>query len=94
MPVHSNPMEDYARAVALERAAWEAVRHHLPGCAAYDDALWKRWRQAVDESDRAAARAKGLLSASPAPLPLSGKAKPDFVRLPPILTRSLGERKA
>ena len=94
MQVHSNPMEEYARAVALEKTAWEAVRHHLPGCAAYDDTLWKRWRQAVDESDRAAARAKELLSASPGQLPSSGKARLAAVRLPPVVTHRVGERKA
>lgn len=94
MQVHSNPMEDYARAVALEKAAWEAVRHCLPGCAAFDEALWKRWRQAVAEADDAAARAKTLLSAPPPPLKSFRKALPKAIRLPPILTRGTHGPKA
>ena len=88
MQVHSNPMEDYARAVALEKAAWEAVRHRLPGCAAFDELLWRRWRQAVEDADQAAARAKTLLKTAPPTLPLPRKALPQAIKLPPILSRS------
>jgi len=94
MQVHSNPMEEYARAVALEKAAWEAVRHRLPGCAAFDETLWKRWRQAVDEADHAASRAKARLSTAPKPLSLFLKALPQAVRLPPILSRGTHGPKA
>lgn len=87
MQVHSNPMEEYARAIALEKAAWEAVRHRLPGCAAFDEALWNRWRAAVEHADQAAARAKTLLSTVPPTLPLSRKTLPEAIRLSPILSR-------
>ena len=93
--MHSNPMEEYARAVALEKAAWEAVRQRLPGCAAFDETLWKRWRQAVDDADQAAALAKTLLStAAPTPLPLFRKTLQRAARLPPIVSRGTHDRKA
>jgi hypothetical protein len=94
MQVHSNPMEEYARAVALEKAAWEAVRHRLPGCAAFDETLWQRWRQAVDEADHAASRAKAQLSAVPTRLPLFLKALPQAIRRPPIFNRGTHGPKA
>lgn len=86
-------MEDYARAVALEKAAWEAVRHRLPGCAGFDQALWKRWRQAVDEADRAAAQARTLQAAPRPPLPFLRRAFPPTVRQPAILNRGEGGKK-
>lgn len=87
-------MEEYARAVALEKAAWEAVRHRLPGCAAFDETLWKRWRQAVDHADDAAARAKTLLSAPLEPHPAPRKALPHAIWLAPILSRRTDGPKA
>jgi len=93
MQVPSNPMEEYARAVAIEKAAWEAVRHCLPGCAAFDEALWERWRQAVENSDQAAARAKTLVTLPPT-LPVPRKTLAQAIRLPPILSRGTHGRKA
>ena len=93
MPVHSNPMEDYARAVAHEKTAWEAVRHRLPDCAAFDQTLWKRWRQAVEDADQAAARAKSLVSTVPPTVPSARKMLPQAIKLPPILTRGTYGRK-
>jgi len=58
MQMDPSPMEEYARALAQEKAAWEAVRNRLPGSADYSQDLWMRWRTAVDAADQAACRAK------------------------------------
>lgn len=55
-------IDQYARAVSAERAAWEAVRQRLPGSPAFSPALWAVWRAAVEESDYAARRAKASSS--------------------------------
>jgi CelD/BcsL family acetyltransferase involved in cellulose biosynthesis len=43
--------EEYAQAMAAERAAWEAVRDKLPGTPTYSPELWKKWREAATRSD-------------------------------------------
>ena len=87
MDTGPSQLEEYAMALARERAAWEAVRGSLPGSPGYDQERWQRWRKAVDEADRAAARARTTIAvASPARRsPLFGKAWPAAVRLPSIL---------
>lgn len=64
MPTGQSPLEEYAAALAFERAAWDAVRACLPGSSGFNQELWRQWRQAVDEADQAAARAKA--AATPA----------------------------
>jgi hypothetical protein len=59
------PLDQFARAVIAERAAWEAVRNRLPGSPTFSPALWAMWRAAVEESDYAARRAKAA-AAKPA----------------------------
>jgi hypothetical protein len=91
MPMRPNPMEEYSLALASERAAWEAVRNRLPGCANYDEALWNRWRRAVEEADRAAAQARTYVTAPPS----NGRprtALPTAVRLPPIFRAHTKQR--
>lgn len=81
-------LEEYAMALARERAAWEAVRGHLPGSLGFDQERWHSWRKAVDEADRAAATARTTIAVVPKPAhrpPLFGKGWPQAVRLPPIL---------
>lgn len=80
-------LEEYATALAQERAAWDAVRGSLPGSSGFNQELWQRWRKAVDQADQAAARAKTTI-AVPAPThhsPFFGKAWPHAVHLPAIL---------
>lgn len=86
MQTGPSAIDDYANAVAFERAAWNAVRDHLPGSAKFDDALWKQWRKSVDDADLAAGRARIALTAPRARGPLAGiLAKP--VKLSPIFSR-------
>ena len=85
-----NQLEEYAMAVARERAAWNAVRGSLPGSLGFDQERWQHWRSAVDEADLAAAKARTTIKmvqpAKPASrLPLFARAWPTAVRLPPIL---------
>ena len=80
-------LEEYATALALERAAWDAVRGSLPGSSGFDEARWQRWRKAVEQADQAAARARTTTIAVTQPprrSPFFGKAWPRGVRLPPI----------
>jgi hypothetical protein len=56
-----NQLEEYAMALARERAAWSAVRGNLPGTLGFDQERWQCWRSAVDEADRAAAKARTAL---------------------------------
>ncbi|NPC54098.1 hypothetical protein [Caenimonas soli] len=81
-------LEDYATALARERAAWEAVRGKLPGSLAFDQERWQCWRRAVDEADKAAAKARTTIAVVTKPTqrpPLFGRGWPQAVRLPPIL---------
>ena len=81
-------LEQYATALAQERAAWDAVRGSLPGSANFDQDRWQYWRKAVEEADRAAARARTTIEVVPpaAPRPFFfRRAWPQAVRLPPIL---------
>jgi hypothetical protein len=82
-------IDQYARAVNAERAAWEAVRHRLPGSATFSPALWAVWRAAVEESDYAARRAKSSNSkAAKASAPsLTNKRWQHAVPLPGIFSR-------
>jgi hypothetical protein len=85
-----NQLEEYAMALARERAAWSAVRGNLPGSLGFDQERWQRWRSAVDEADLAAAKARTTIKivqpAKPAGRsPLFARAWPTAVRLPPIL---------
>jgi len=85
-----NAIDDYAAAVASERQAWEAVRHHLPGSAGFSQELWRQWRLAVDAADQAAARAKRSISLAPATAAgttVLGTPRPQPVQLPPIFSR-------
>lgn len=50
--MRSNPYEEYAAAMAAEKAAWEAVKDRLPGTPRYDLALWENWRQSIARADR------------------------------------------
>jgi hypothetical protein len=80
-------LEEYATALAQERAAWDAVRGSLPGSAGFNQELWQSWRKAVDQADQAAARAKTTISL-PAPThrsPFFGRPWQQAVRLPTIL---------
>jgi hypothetical protein len=82
-------IKNYAAAVASERIAWDALRGRLPGSASYSEELWRNWRTAVDEADRAAARAKTLVPQRAAPTGSSviGTVRPPAVQLPPIFIR-------
>ena len=84
-----NRLEEYARAVALENAAWNAVRGNLPGTQGFDQERWQCWRSAVDEADRAAVKARTAIKVVPAAparrTPLFARAWPSAVRLPLIL---------
>jgi hypothetical protein len=80
-------LEEYATALALERAAWDSVRGSLPGSAGFDQERWQCWRKAVEAADLAAARARATI-ALPKPAhrsPFFAMAWPQAVRLPPIL---------
>lgn len=80
-------LEAYATALADERAAWDAVKGHLPGSSGFDQARWQRWRNAVDEADQAAARARTTIAViQPARRsPFFRRPWPGPVRLPSIL---------
>jgi hypothetical protein len=85
-----NRLEEYARAVARENAAWNAVRGNLPGTEGFDQERWQCWRSAVDEADRAAMKARTAIKvvqpAKPARrTPSFARAWPAAVRLPLIL---------
>jgi hypothetical protein len=82
-----NRLEEYATALARERAAWNAVRGNLPGSLGFDQERWRLWRSAMDEADLAAAKVRTPIKiAQPASrLPLFARAWPTAVRLPPIL---------
>jgi hypothetical protein len=79
-------LEEYAMALARERAAWEALRGSLPGSPGYDQERWQRWRMAVDEADRAAARARTTVAVTNQAhhSPWFRKAWPAATRLPAI----------
>jgi hypothetical protein len=57
MPKRQIAIDEYARAVVLEQAAWAAVRHHLPGSAEFDRELWLQWRESIVRADQAAEQA-------------------------------------
>jgi hypothetical protein len=85
-----NRLEEYAMALARERAAWNAVRGHLPGTVGFDQERWQCWRSAMDEADRAAAKARTTIkivqpSKAASRSPLFARAWPSAVRLPRIL---------
>ena len=85
-----NQLEEYAMAVARERAAWNAVRASLPGTLGFDQERWQCWRSAVDEADRAAAKARTTMKIVQPPkpagrLPLFARPWPAAVRLPLFL---------
>lgn len=87
MQPSAGAMDEYASAVASERAAWEAVRNRLPGTAGYSQELWKRWRACVDNADRAADRAKrALTQPQPADARIAGTRWVQAIRLPPIFS--------
>lgn len=46
-----NTAEQYANAVAAERAAWLAVQDRLPSTPTYSPELWEQWRQAAAQVD-------------------------------------------
>jgi len=82
-----NQLQEYAMAVAREKAAWNAVRGNLPGTQGFDQERWQCWRSAVDEADRAAMGARTTIKVvQPAKRsPLFARAWPTAVRLPLIL---------
>jgi hypothetical protein len=84
-----NRLEEYAMALAREKAAWNAVRGSLPGSPHFDQESWQCWRSAVDEADHAAARArttiKTLQPAKPPGRPPLFARWPASVRLPLVL---------
>jgi hypothetical protein len=84
-----NQLEEYAMALARERAAWNEVRGHLPGTLGFDQERWKCWRSAMDEADCAAAKVRTTIKivqpSKPARLPLFARAWPSAIRLPLIL---------
>jgi hypothetical protein len=86
MDTAPSQLEEYAMALARERAAWEALRGSLPGSPSYDQERWQNWRKAVDEADRAAARARTTIAvASPAHHSLWFRKAGPATRLPAIL---------
>lgn len=87
MTTRSSELEQYATALALERAAWDDVRGRLPGSSSFDAQRWQRWRAAVEAADQAAAKARTTIEVA-APrrhIPFFRKTWPQAVRLPPIL---------
>ena len=88
MQTELNELEQYATALVLERAAWDAVRGSLPGSPGFDQERWQCWRKAVEAADQAAAKARATI-ALPQPAarhsPFFARAWPQAVRLPPIL---------
>jgi len=85
-----NQLEEYAMALARERAAWSAVRGSLPGSLSFDHERWQHWRGAVDEADLAAIKAKTaakiVQQAKPASRSrLFARSWPAAVRLLPLL---------
>ena len=48
-----NSLDDYKAAVDAERAAWLALRGHLPGSPDFDSTLWQQWQAAVQLADGA-----------------------------------------
>jgi hypothetical protein len=84
-----NQLEEYAMALARERAAWNAVRGSLPGSLGFDQERWQHWRTAVDETDLAAVKARTatriVQPAKPGRSPLFARPWPATVRLLPIL---------
>lgn len=91
MQTETSAINDYAAAVAFERAAWDAVRHRLPGSTGFDNALWLQWRLSVEQADRAAARARTPAS-TPPPKGMIGWCRPKAIQLSPILSRLRQER--
>lgn len=39
--------ERYARAMTVERDAWNEVKHTLPGSPHFDEGKWRRWQAAL-----------------------------------------------
>lgn len=60
--VRSNPYEEYAAAMAAEKAAWDAVKDCLPGVSGFRPELWEAWRASVHRAD--AAR-RAMMQAAP-----------------------------
>jgi hypothetical protein len=89
MQTQPGVMDEFAIAVASERAAWEAVRHRLPGTAGFSQELWKNWRASVEEADKAAERAKNRIAVQPKPLGprfMGSRWPPQAVRLSPVIS--------
>jgi hypothetical protein len=55
-PLRPSPYENYANAMAAERAAWEAVKDRLPGSDGYSPELWRTWRAAMQIAEVARRR--------------------------------------
>lgn len=49
----SNPSDELGAAIEAERAAWRAVREHLPGTPGHDPQLWEAWRAAMRRCEEA-----------------------------------------
>jgi hypothetical protein len=45
--VRMKPFDEIAAAIEAERAAWLAVKDHLPGTEGYDPRLWDAWLGAM-----------------------------------------------
>jgi hypothetical protein len=63
-PMRPSPYENYANAMAAERAAWEAVRDRLPGSDHYSHELWSTWRAAMQIAEVARRRMIDVIPAT------------------------------
>jgi hypothetical protein len=55
-------IDEYAKAIAAEQEAWEAVKDRLPGSPGYSKELWELWR---DAAQRANAMRRQVLDLTP-----------------------------
>lgn len=53
------PFDELAAAIDAERAAWLAVKDHLPGTEGHDPRLWDAWLEAMRRCQEARASAWG-----------------------------------
>lgn len=53
------PFDELAVAIDAERAAWLAVKDHLPGTEGHDPRLWDAWLEAMRRCQEARAAAWG-----------------------------------
>jgi hypothetical protein len=51
--MQTQPLDELGAAIEAERAAWRAVRDHLPGTPGHDPQLWEAWRAAMRRCEEA-----------------------------------------